>query len=453
MSSWNTGDSRKIEKLVLRFPHHFLWGTAASSFQVEGWNTNADWWEWEHEKIQHSKPNVQSTHGLKSIHAFNQGEEDLFLSGRGPDHYHHFAEDFDLARAMGNNAHRLSIEWSRIEPHEGVFDQHEIEHYRDVFKALRDRGMVIMLTLHHFTNPSWFANKGGWTKRRNVKYFLQFVERVAAEYHDLIDFWITMNEPNVYAQMSFLGGWGGQRWPPEERSAWKAVKVFLNMARAHRTAYQILHRYDHEGRRAAVGYAQNFASYTTSHKHNLYDQFLVFLADTIANHSFYYLTRSYHDFFGLNYYFRTRFTRKRWSLVPKLVDVSEQGRERSDTGWEIYPHGLYSCLMDLKDYRLPIYITENGVADQKDLLRCRFLISHIQEMYYAMKGGAPVKGYFHWSLLDNYEWDLGYTQDFGLIKVNRDTLERTPKSSYFVYKKICEANGIPQDLLLYGVGS
>jgi len=109
--------------------------------------------------------------------------------------------------------------------------------------------------------------------------------------------------------------------------------------------------------------------------------------------------------------------------------------------------------MDLKDYRLPIYITENGVADQKDLLRCRFLISHIQEMYYAMKGGAPVKGYFHWSLLDNYEWDLGYTQDFGLIKVNRDTLERTPKSSYFVYKKICEANGIPQDLLLYGVGS
>lgn len=450
MTHQQTRNDQQLNNSVLRFPKGFLWGTATSSYQVEGNNIHSDWWEWEHQTInrQQSTDNKKRV-GLKSIHTARPEERELFLSGRGVDHYARFEEDFDLVESLHNNAHRLSLEWARLEPHEGVFDQREIEHYRQVLLALRKRKMKIMVTLHHFTNPSWFAKKGGWAKRKNIAYFLHYVERVVKEYCDLVDFWITINEPNVYVQMSYMGGWKVQSWPPEEKNIPKGMWAFLNMAYAHRRVYEMIHCRDQGSQKACVGFAQNFASYATIHKHNLYDLFIVFLADTIANHSFLLLTKKYHDFLGMNYYFRTRFMRRGNSMVPQIVDVSEQGRERSDTGFEIYPHGIYSCLMDLRDYGLPIYITENGVAAHDDSLRVRFLVSYIQEIYYSIRAGVPVKGYFHWSLLDNYEWDLGYTQQFGLIAVDRRTGNRFPKPSFSVYKRICEANGIPHDLLAY----
>lgn len=442
------------DSTAMRFPDGFLWGTATSAYQVEGGNIHADWWDWEHEKFKNHESRITNQGiktGLKSIHNATPEERDVFLSGKGADHYHRFKADFDLAKQMGNNAHRLSIEWSRIEPHEGVFDSREIQHYHDVLKSLKDRGMSVMVTLHHFTNPSWFAARGGWTKRRNIRFFTRFVQRVVEEYDHYVDFWITINEPNVYVQMSFLGGWGSQAWPPEIRSFVKMAWVFLNMARAHKLVYQIIHARDVEHKIHRVGFGQNYTSYATVRKHNLYDLLIVFLADSVANHGFYWFTRGYNDYLGVNYYFRIRFRRRRFSLIPDIVNTSEQGREHTDMGFEIYPHGIYSCLMDLRDYGIPIYITENGLAANDDGKRVRFLINYIQELYYALRAGVPVKGYFHWSLLDNYEWDLGYSQSFGLVAVNRQTGERTPKPSYYIYQKICESNGIPEELMLYGM--
>jgi len=396
------------------FPKGFLWGTATSAHQVEGQNYSSDWWAYE-----------------------QQGK--LPKSGKAVDHYNRYKEDFDLAQKMNNNAHRLSIEWARVEPRAGEFNMQAIEHYRKVLTDLKERQMIVMLTLHHFTNPKWFADKGGFARRRNVRYFTRYVKLVAKELGHLVDMWVTINEPGVYVYQGYQEG----IWPPFNKSRWLAVKVYLNLARAHKKAYKIIHAVCDDGVCSnQVGIAQNVLSYATYRKNALLNNLAVWLADKVTNHGFYILTRrKTHDFLGINFYFRVRLKRVR-GLKFVQDDVSSQERETSDIGWEIYPHGLFDVLMDFRDYNMPVYVTENGIAAENDDKRQRFIVAHLNEVYHALKGGADMRGYFHWSLLDNYEWHLGYPPKFGLVDVDRKTFKRKLKSSGKVYGEIAKVNGL-----------
>jgi len=405
----------------LKFPKGFLWGTATSAHQVEGGNDYNDWWAWE-EGAGHVK------------------NDDM--SGKAADHYNRFREDFGIAKKMGSRLHRLSIEWSRIEKEPGKFDRAALKHYHEVFDALRKKNIKIMLTLHHFTNPLWFTERGGWMSRRAPHYFARFVKKMAREYGKKIDFWITINEPNVYAANGFLRG----VWPPQKKSIFAYLRVIHNLARAHRRAYRIIHA---SQKNAQVGIAHNVFSIESYQWWKLSSFLKMKLLNHVWNHHFFSLSRGTHDFIGINYYFHTRI-RKSGLFSIKTIDAREEHREGSDLGWEIYPLGIFQAIMNMRQYNLPLYITENGVAAENDDRRCRFLVAHIKEVYHAIQAKADVRGYCYWSLIDNFEWDKGFTPRFGLVEIDYShDYARRPRPSAHVYARICKENGIHHDLLRF----
>lgn len=414
----------KHDHATLTFPEGFLWGAATSSHQVEGNNTKNDWWEFEATLPQEKK------------------------SGQACDQYNRYDSDFELAKSLGHNTHRLSIEWSRIEPLEGKFDDLEIKHYKKVLKSLKDKGLVVMLTLHHFTNPLWFIQKGGWESGKSVKYFERFVKRIVPELKDYVDLWITINEPGVYMWGTYLVG----VWPPRKKSNWKALKTYWHMARAHKKAYKAIHQIIPN---AQVGMANNLVSFDVFHDHSLRENIAKWLSDIFSNHMFYILTgKKTHDFLGINYYFHRYISFNGHAHIPRMVDIYPSKKDVSDMGWEVHPDGIFDVLMDFSDYHKPIYITENGLATTNDDRRVRFLLSYLKEIYHAIQMGADVKGYYHWSLLDNFEWIIenygwaeAYEPKFGLIEVDFKTQKRTPKPSARVYREIIKNNGIPHHLL------
>lgn len=395
----------------LKFPDKFLWGSATSSYQVEGGNINADW-------------------------------EDFKSAGKACDQYNLYESDFKMIQDMGHNAHRLSIEWARIEPREGEFDQGEIEHYKQVLKSLKDKNITVMLTLWHFTLPKWLAQKGGWESFRSPFYFERFIRKIVPELKSYVDFWVTINEPGVYVFMSYLGGDESGGWPPEKNSGFAAVKVSWNLSRAHKNAYRAIHKIIPG---AKVGIAQNVSSFQPFHTHSFLEMLAVGISDIVTNHSFYFLTGGYHDFLGLNYYFHRRYNLEK-GIVPEIINPEDEHQDVSDLGWEIYPEGLFDVLADLSD-GLPIYITEAGIASGNDDRRTRFLIQYLQETYRAIESGIKVKGFFYWSIIDNFEWHRGFDPKFGLVEIDYKTQKRTPRPSAQVYSEIIRENGIPHKLL------
>ncbi len=420
----------KHDHASLDFPEGFLWGAATSAHQVEGNNTNSDWWKWEQE---HQPPEKRS--------------------GIADNQYELYEQDFQMAKDLGHNTHRLSIEWARIEPKKGEFDAEAIEHYKKVLKSLKDKNFTVMLTLNHFTIPEWLAKKGGWENFSSPKYFQKYVEKIVLELKECVDLWITINEPGVLV----WGGYLSAFWPPQKRSNWKAFRVYWNLAQAHKRAYRAIHKIQPK---AQVGIANNPSSFDAFHHHSLRENLAVWLLDLFNNHFFYKLTgMKTHDFLGINYYFNryVSFNGEK-SHIPSLVDIQTTKKDVSDLGWEIYPEGIFDVIMDFSDYHLPIYITENGLASTNDDRRVRFLIGYLKEIYHAIQTGAKVKGYFHWSLIDNFEWADGFTPRFGLVEVDykafnafsasqNKTESRKPRPSAYVYKEIIKHNGIPHDLL------
>ncbi|MFH1047162.1 MAG: glycoside hydrolase family 1 protein [Patescibacteria group bacterium] len=407
-----------------KFPDGFLWGAATSSHQVEGGNDRNDWWRWE-----------------------QQGRVmDQQVSGLACDHYCRYEEDFDLAAAMGNNAHRLSIEWSRIEPVEGQFDMREVLHYRRVLEALQLRGLKSMVTLWHFTLPTWFTDQGGWLNPQALQQFERYVKFIAGELGDLVDLWNTINEPMIYLGQAYATG----AWPPGTRSNWKFFRGFVRLVKAHKLAYRALHRaLDTDSQKAQVGIAKNVVTYEPYRRYSEIDAVFIRLMDRLFNHQFFVWTRGHHDFIGINYYFHYRVKTRPTKATNFFFEVHTENREVSDLGWEVHPPGIFEALMSFSRYKLPIYISENGIASADDGKRPRFLVSMLKEVYHAIKAGADVRGYFHWSLLDNFEWEKGFAGRFGLIAVDFATQKRTPRRSYFVYQDICRENGLHHDLLRF----
>ena len=384
-----------MEKQTEQFPKGFLWGTSTSAHQVEGGTYN-DWTQ------------SEKTLGIP-------------VSGRAVDFYHLYEGDFSLAKEfLHNNAIRLSLEWSRFQPDKpGKFLQRETDHYIRVLEAAKNKGLSPMVTLHHFTDPVWFAEKGGWQNKANLPYFTDYVVECREKLGKLADYWITINEPFVLAGMSRLSG----EWPPKKKNPILAARAFFNMAHAHNAAYQILKGTDKPI--SSTTQMNDFLGFPPAHR----------LLYSLINHSFLDLTRHSNDFVGIDYYRPEYIIKNRTSRVLP----------RTDFQWLVDPNGLYKVVMDTwHTYGLPIIIAENGLADAGDVQRADFIVKHLRALKRAIDQGANVKGYFHWSLLDNYEWAEGYKMKFGLFSVDPTNLTRTPRESANVYAKICARNAIPR---------
>lgn len=409
-----------------QFPENFLWGAATSAHQVEG-NTLNNWSEWEKKNAQRLAKEAESKwqgwQKEKFPEMFDPGN---YISGRACDHYNRYEEDFDLAKAGEHNAHRFSIEWSRIEPEEGKFDEKEIDHYRKIVLTLRERGMEPFVTLWHWTNPLWLEEKGGCESKEFSFYFSRYAKYAAEKLGNSVKFWITLNEPTSVIAASYSVG----IWPPQKKNLFAAWKLFGKFAHAHVKAYKNIHAVS---RGSQIGFANILQSFEAYRENSWLDKLMMKVGIYITNKKLLKMTLGFNDFLTVQYYFHNRFK------FPKKIRLGD--KPVNDLNWEIFPRGIYYILRWIKKYNLPIYITENGLADATDEKRTQFIKEHLFWVRQAMEEGADVRGYFYWSLLDNFEWDKGFWPRFGLVEIDYETLERKPRKSFYAYKEIISAKG------------
>lgn len=372
------------------FPKDFLWGTALSSYQVEGGLENTDW---------------------------AQGARDGKVPpcGTACDHYNRYEQDFDIAQSLGHNAHRLSIEWSRIEPEEGKFDEKEIEHYRDVLRALHARGIYPLVTLWHFWLPLWFSRSGGWERKDSPEVFARYCTYVVEQLGDLCDNYATINEPMIFT------GWGYVRgfWPPFfKKSFLKYFRVLSNLVRGHNSTYTHIKKLFPQKQ---IGIVKHTIAYGTNG--NPLNTVRAWFYNFGWTHLFMRKVYKNTDWIGLNYYNRRIFG-----------DTRELAK--TDMGWNNDPEGIYDALCLLWKYKKPIFVAEAGCADAEDRFRADYIRGTVRGIEQALESGIDVRGFCYWSLLDNYELAEGFSKKFGLVEVNLDTQERTVRPSAFVYRDL-----------------
>ncbi len=408
------------------FPKHFLWGAATAAHQVEGGNHN-QWSVWE---LEHAKTKAaQAEYHFKDYDSWDRIKRDAkapdnYVSGSLVDHYNRFEEDFDLLKKMHMNAYRFSIEWSRVEPEEGAWSAEAIAHYQEYVRQLHRRDIEPIVTLFHFTLPVWFMEKGGFEKRSNVQYFTRFAEKIIGELGTSVRFIITINEPEVYATESYHL----QNWPPALASPYKLWRVLNNLAYAHRQVAKSLHNMN---RRYKVSIAKNsnyFYAGDNSWLSRLSADTMQYFQDD------YFLNKVVKqcDFLGVNYYCSNRVYGYR---------IHNPDQKMSDVDWDMHPGDIQYVLERLNEkYKLPILITENGLADATDERRRWWITQTLLGMQKAIANGVHLQGYIHWSLMDNFEWTLGKWPRFGLAEVDYLTGERKlrPSAQWFgrVIKKI-----------------
>jgi beta-glucosidase len=432
------------EKRVLRpratfhFPADFKWGVATAAHQVEGENIHNDWWAWE------------QTDGH-----INKGH----TSGLACDWWRNAEADFDRAAAMGLNALRLSVEWSRIEPRPGVFDDSALERYGQMLRGLHERGIEPMVTLHHFSNPRWLAEQGGWEAPETIPLFTRFVRRVVDSLGKYCDIWCTINEPNVYGVLGYLEG----VFPPGKSDLKTALRIIRNMLTGHAAAYREIHNLQPEAR---VGLAHHMRVFDPINPRSPLDRRVARSTDKVFNQAILtaltrgrwtlplgfglaWKLRHTLDWIGLNYYTRdmVAFDRTQSQMLFGRRQHADGG-EMLDGGYgEFYPRGMFRCLQRLARLGLPIYVTENGIPDADDDQRPRYLLAHLHQVWHAIQLCYPVMGYYHWTLVDNFEWAEGWSLRFGLLALDTETQVRTPRRSADLYAETVRANAITPHII------
>ena len=400
-----------------------LIGAATAAVQIEGGDTGNQW------------------------HEFAQVPGRI-VDGSTPtpatDHWTRWQEDTDLLSELGLQVYRLGIEWSRIEPEPGRIDESAVEHYRTELAELGRRGIRPLVTIHHFSHPRWFEARGGWTAPDAVETYLAHVERVVTRFGDLVSEWVTINEPNVYATGGFLFG----EFPPGRTGAWSDIRAVLHaMARAHCRAYHLIHDLQPEAR---VGIAHHLRVFAPLNRRNPVHRlvaranaylFQETITDAMLGGRFPRVLGpqpadvrpgSHYDYLGINYYSR--------SAVSRMADGRFDAVPVNDLGWEIYPQGLVEVARWLHArYPGPIWVTENGTADRDDAFRARFIADHLAAM---VSSGLPFERYYHWCLVDNWEWAQGHTARFGLVELDIDTMERRVRPSGRFLARAIEAGAI-----------
>ncbi len=419
---------------TFNFPRGFLWGSATSSHQVEGNISGNNWALWEQEPG-------------RILEGQRAGLANDWWGGR-------WKEDFDRAAESGQNAHRLSLEWSRIQPTPDRWDEGVLDVYREMLRGLDERGMTPMVTLHHFTDPLWVEEAGGWDNPQVVEWFGAYAAKVGEALKGYVNLWCTINEPNVVVSLAYLLG----VHPPGRQDVGQGFRVMANQVLAHATAYRAIHAVQPEAR---VGPVINYRSLVprrpwwpldrtaTWMQRRLYNDFFV---DALQTGKLNYLYKQISapevkgtmDFLGINYYTRqeiyfdfgsaaTAFTNQRFHPEAEL----------SPNGFIAnVPEGFFEALKWGYRKGVPLIVTENGVEDAEDTLRPRYLAQHIHQLWRAVNFNYRIKGYFHWTLVDNFEWDRGWTQRFGLWALDEETQMRTRRRSADFYAAICQQNAL-----------
>ncbi len=406
-----------------RFPDGFLWGTASAAHQVEGDNRGNDWSEFE---LQPGRISGGDTSEVAC------------------DHYHRYREDFALLRELNQNAHRLSVEWSRIEPSEGEFDSRQIRHYRDVLGELREQGIEPMVTLHHFTSPLWFSRKGGWAAQGSARAFMPFVHKVVDELGDLVQLWCTINEPSIYA----ANGWITGEFPPGRRGDLADFyRVTGNMRRAHELAYAAIKRRWPESRVGLSHHKFLFLPATQKRRDRWAARAAQLVVDrwSVAPGQLRRIVEATSDYVGIAHYWAQCCAFDAGLAKEQFIRrFNVPGAPVSDMGFSVDPSWMRTVLNELKGLGKPVYVTENGLASNDDEWRQRYIVDILDNVRLAIEDGVDVRGYFHWTNMDNFEWARGYSMRFGLIGVDRKTLERTVKPSGLLYSRIARANALPK---------
>lgn len=420
--------------MIKSFGKDFLFGVATSAYQIEGDNY-CDWTEWERKRRFFRKSKLSSC-------------------GKAADHWKRYIEDFFLLKELGVNAYRFSVEWSRIEPKPGEWNEDALQRYLDMVVLLKKLNIKPMVTLHHFTNPIWLHTDFPWYSEKSIERFEKFAEKVVLTLKDYVKYWITFNEPIVFLIWGYIDG----KMPPGLKSLKRAYHALKNMLLAHKCAYDIINHFC--GSDAKVSIAHNMMQVTPAFRFNPLDRLLCshidrfynwMLVDAFAQNEidFSFPTtrkrtiklnlKDTINFWGINYYTRMHF---RFSLSKPLlfsfVPKRRPEHNLSDIGWEIFPEGMEPVLKKVySKLSLPIIITENGIADRKDEKRISYIKAHLEVLKKCQKN-IPIKGYFYWSFLDNYEWLSGFKPRFGLFEVDYDTLKRTKRKSAFFFSGLAK---------------
>lgn len=428
----------------IKLPKEFLIGSATAATQIEGGDKNSNWYYW----------------SLKGKIANN--ESSIITA----DHYNRVEQDIALMKEMNHEIYRMSIEWSRIEPEEGQWSEEGINHYRKEIESLIEAGIKPLITLHHFSHPQWFEEVGQWTNANSVEYFLRFTKKIVSDLGHLVNEYCTINEPNVFVMDTFMDG----KYPPGKKDDIKSYfRASKNLIMAHLRAYEAIHQI-----RKHMGYEDTLVGIAM---HLAY--FEVFKPKLLTNISKRLMDYSFHkifltgmvegrltfpigignplgkgvfcDFLGVNYYSRHLIhSSNNPAMLFGEVKVEEglADEKINDLGWEIYPEGLYKVTKKTYDkYKLPIYITENGIPDQEDNKRAKFIYDHMVQIVNLIEDGVDVRRYYHWSLLDNLEWNEGYLPRFGLIAVDYNTQERTIRNSGYFYSELCRDKEVTSSMI------
>ncbi len=429
-----------------RFPAGFHFGAATSAHQVEGGTTNNNWTRWERELRPDGRTGVLT------------GE----WCGQASEHWERFEDDVERMVALGLDTYRFSVEWSRIEPEPGRFDDAALERYRSWCVTLREAGITPMVTLHHFTEPLWLTDRGGFEQPGATVAFEAFTERVVEALGEYVDWWVTINEPNVYCVLGWLYG----EFPPGAKDLGRAATVLYHLMEAHARAYHAIHKRattsaDPAALPAQVSIAQNLAVFeprswanpaevaATRIVHRNYNAAPIHACQTGrlrfgfpgagVNRRVPGLKGTL-DWLGVNHYFR------QLVKVPGPDGLPEAGFDRSSLksqmGWDLLPGTLARAVRWADRYQLPIVVTEHGIADdaQPDRQREWFLQESLAGLSEAIEHDVDVRGYLHWSLMDNFEWAQGFRPRFGLYRVDYDTQERTLTAGGERYRDIIAAN-------------
>lgn len=399
------------------FPKGFLWGASTAAHQVEGGNHN-QWTEWERANAERLAVSAEARYGWLPSWPDVKDQAttpENYISGEAVDHYHLYREDFKLLKQLNMNAFRFSIEWSRIESEEGVWNEQEIEHYRAYLRELKSLGIEPVVTLWHWTLPIWFARKGGFAKRRNIRYFERFATKIAQELGNEFRYVMILNEPSIFAYEGYLTG----RKAPGEHNLLLGVYVYYNLTYAYKRAYAALKRVAPQ---LQLGVAHSMVTARPANGRNPANRLVIKVTWYVTNWWFLDRIRAHLDYIGVNFYFTVYGNWRAQQVNPQ--------KPLSDMGWYMEPSGLEELLVAIsRRYHKPVIVTENGVADAKDAQRRWWLKQTLAALHGALKHGVNLRGYLHWSLLDNFEWEQGFWPKFGLIAVDRTTMKRTIRPS------------------------
>lgn len=458
-------------------PPGFLWGTATAAFQIENTHDD-DWAAFERDAVTNRRFESLGPGQAKPGHIHNLGAYSQEIRDKKTDFDARIDSDLAMLAAMKHNAYRFSISWSRLFPKSDISepDPEGIRYYEKVFDALERHKITPLVTLFHFTSPSWLwqeqGGKRGWERDDALGHFERFVTTVVKHFGPRARLWCTLNEPMVYLYNGYLEG----VFPPFERRGdpVNIIPVVEKLLQAHVLSYRLLKEdAQRRGVQIEVGYAQHMRAFEPLRNYAPLDRitariieqaFIWDFSDAVASGVLTVTNTPYRkeipglrgtqDYLGVNYY--GRFYVKTDLLHPTKFQILMHDPERAaedqpnDLGWASYPRGFHTLLTRAGHrYRIPMYVLEHGTADQKDndTDRQRLLVEHVREMALARQSGADVRGYFHWSALDNFEWAEGFEARFGLVKVDyKNGFQRTPRPSAALYTRIIEANGLSEAL-------